>query len=705
MWRNLLLFKKHTSTTNLIQSVFLSVIITLSIALPAASAAECTPYRTREGLNLSAGRYVQYLLRNSRAVYWYTQAGDADFADLEADGTLGAATIIESSGLGAPVRGALRARGIVPAASVDLPSDASEQTLFDLMSSPLENGWDAVALDEFPAGADNAAALRALGRVRISYPDAALMAWVQPGAPIAQIAPLADLLLVEITDARGDSAHLRESHARTVAQRLDDIAATLLEAGPGAPAKSLAAPCSADDFDDADPSSNAYLCDNRADVDFYLFLDTVMRDIRRHPALGHGAAIFGHHRTRPDTVRFVNSLLEHYFNQNKTGYFLGSGSWHGSVREGGFEKDGAWTFEGKGASLARYADTRLPENVRAGHGWSENPEPHAEVPHGVRALRLQGDGAGCSATAQDLRLEPGATYVFEAVLTGLRGNERASVWVYDTANGKEHFQAVLPVTGIPAGHWMPVRFAFTLPHDTGAVRITLSDCDLNEPQTIFWDHVSVNRMLNPSDQPHIIAAAPAFVKGEGYGFRIQWTPFRHKNSSFTTLQYSLDGAHWANIATLFDEAHYFDWLPEGMATLPFNAIPPGQQVLFRVKIVFWDDSETPWSEPARVVMARYEQERSPLLLSADPGAGDGPCKSASSGLFVSLISPLSPPVSYTAQFSADNGETWTGNQGIPGAADSAALPSVPAGATLMRLRANYADGKVYSNIIALPAAD
>lgn len=679
--------------------VFLTVFSTFALA------ADCAPYRTREGLNLPASSFVQYLLRNNRALYWHTEARDADFAELEADGTLDAVTLIEARGFGPAARGMLRARGIVPVASVELPSGATEKTLFDLMAAPLDAGWDAIALDEFIEGADSAAALAALGRVRRRYPDAAIAAWVQPGAPLEKIAAHADLLLVEVTDGRGGSAHLRESHARSAVQRFDDISKALRKAGPAVPAKSLLTLCAADDYNDADADGDAYVCDNRADVDFYRFLDAMMRAVRWHPELGRGAAVFGRGRARPDTVRFVNSLISHYFIANKADFTLGGGSWNGSVREGGFEQDGAWEFQGQGAGIARYADSDLPPELRSGHGWSGDPAPHADVPHGARALRMQGGSQGCSAATQDLVLEPGVTYAFEAVLAGLRGGERASVWVYDSEHGKAQFQSLLPVTGIPDDRWLPVRFAFTLPHDTTKVRLTLSDCDLNGAQTIYWDQVAVNRLLNPAKEPRIIAAAPLSVKGQGYGFRLQWTPFRNQNSSFAALQYSLDGNQWDNIATLFDDAHYFDWLPEGMPTLPFPAIPPGQTVQFRVKIAFWDDSETAWSEPVRVVMPHYGEERAPVLLSVTRGASADACQSNAPGALLALIPPADPPVNYTVQFSTDNGSKWIGSQGIPGAGVFAALQSAPKGQALVRLRANYKSGPVYSNIIALPAAE
>ena len=617
----------------------------------AAAADINAPYPVSDEYSVPARQFVKKLLAERRVVYWYTDATDADLQLLEADGTLDAATLIEAPALSPDVRAMLRARGIVPVARVELHPDASQSQIIELLDAPLSSGWDAVAMDEFLTEMNYAALVPALKKIHAKYPEAALIGWVQPGAPVADLAPVLDLLLIEFANENGTSPYVRESHAPALARHLDALLGGIKEMGPGAAHalnKSVMGLCVCDAFNDAATAHDAFLCDNRSGVDFHRHLDAAMQLLMSRPETSRGAALFSRSRARPETVRVVNRLARHYFRDHRTGYLFSQGAVSGALRNGDFDKDSdVWTFEGSGAAPEEYSKSRLPAQLRQGHGLTAADE--AEVSHGARGLRMNGTPTSCNSASQQLTLQGGATYEASVMVAGLKGAERASIWVQDTETGGEHFRAQAPVSGVRANAWSRVSLLFTLPRDTTAVTFGISDCDMMKDQETWWDFAQVEKVRDASEVPAILSAAPVFNSVQGYGFRIQWTPFLYENVSYSQLQYSLDGLTWDNITTEFEGIYVFDWLPQGMTTLPFETMPPGQAMFFRVKILFWRDLETEWSEPYAVVMPRYEFSRTALLNFAAP---------VPEGVSFSWLPPQEKPQVYILEMLADLQGRW-----------------------------------------------
>jgi hypothetical protein len=350
----------------------------------------------------------------------------------------------------------------------------------DTLQGRLPGGFDAISIDELHASPDGSPesqrVVEALRELRRRYPNRLIFAWgvwklAQGGGIGAYSTPdRYDQLLNAVnslTDQFWLEAYIREGNPQL--DLFGELARNLNARVPGLLRKTL--------FGLYITQTEPFIADDSADVDFFGLLDEQFHLLRNTPLLAPspGVAFWPFYRARPETLRFVNAAVRHYYLNGQIDY-LGAGSWKQLVGNPSFEGPGGWELapgQDGGVSIVPYAEAAIP----AAHG---------SVSQGKRCLTMR-RGSTANVAAQTLQLRPGHRYLLSAYVYG-EGRPTMEV-----SAGKETL-GFESLTELKAGEWNRVTLRFTAPKSGGPIQVRLKDDPKAPRDVMFWDFVELEEL-------------------------------------------------------------------------------------------------------------------------------------------------------------------------------------------------------------------
>lgn len=353
------------------------------------------------------------------------------------------------------------------------------------LGGSLPGGFDAIAIDEIgsPDGTpDSRRVCDALKLLRLRYPDRRILVWGgwrmgEPGIltgfhrnQLRAVVAFTDLLLCEM--------YLKERHPSF--GRFTASADFLYRFNPQLLGKTVYALSIS--------QTRPFAADDDERIDFQGLIEQQVALMHHDELLKRCAGIgfWAFYRARPDTLHFVNQLLERYYlggSNVETGHAVDS-----PIRNGGFEEGvtGWSTNTGRAVVPRSYVLSASP------------PRNHGGVSHRCSYLAMR-RGESANRIRQRVQLQPSAWYVFSALVFG-DGTGRGLVALDDGGRELDH----LPGASDRWKPWQQLLLTF-LTDATGSTILELNDAGVARGTDSAWDFVEIGRCLGSNRPPAVEA--------------------------------------------------------------------------------------------------------------------------------------------------------------------------------------------------------